>query len=343
MVRDALGDDAVIVATREERGGAAVRVTAAIDPAFEVADHGRSGRAAQADDWLQYDSEQDEHAIAEELTDMLLRHNTPEDVTDNIISCATVVGLENPGVALVAAIEHLFHFRPLPQDIHSKPIMMVGMAGSGKTLAAAKLAARSTMNGLHVGVISCDTVRAGGIDQLKAFTDILQIELKTAGSAKELKTILASMKGYDQVIIDTPACNPFEEQSLKDLAALIEIADIDVHLTLPAGTDSEDAAEAAKKFSYIGVHTLLPTRLDSARRMGSILAAVHSGAMAFGDASNTPKVAEGLMSVTPRSLARLLMPEAYQDSLITGSARNNGFNIADPSSMARKRRTGTSS
>ena len=34
MVRDTLGEDAIIVATREEKGGKAVRVTAAIDPAY---------------------------------------------------------------------------------------------------------------------------------------------------------------------------------------------------------------------------------------------------------------------------------------------------------------------
>ena len=101
MVRDTLGDDAVIVATREERGNAGVHVTAAVEPpAFEL---GRDGAPADAGGWLQYDEEDEEFAVAEELTEVMLRHGAPEDVMDNIISCATVVGLEEPGVALVVA------------------------------------------------------------------------------------------------------------------------------------------------------------------------------------------------------------------------------------------------
>ena len=58
MVRDSLGEDAIIIATREEKGGKSVRVTAAIeedrDIAFEI---GKAGRLAHGDDWLQYDDE----------------------------------------------------------------------------------------------------------------------------------------------------------------------------------------------------------------------------------------------------------------------------------------------
>ncbi|MEM7679700.1 MAG: GTPase [Pseudomonadota bacterium] len=313
MVREALGDDAVIVATREERGGASVRVTAAIDPK----DYNESTLKAGADDdWLQYDSENDEHAIAEELTDTLLRHNTPEDVTDNIISCATVIGLENAGVALTAAIEHLFYFRPLPQARHDQPIMFVGPAGSGKTLAAAKLAARSTMAGLKVGVISCDTVRAGGIDQLRAFTDILQIDLHTAESAKGLHSVLSGLKGFDQIIIDTPACYPFDKDDLIMIEQFLQASNADAHFVMPTGIDAQEAAEIAKAFGHAGVHTLIPTRIDTAKRLGSILAAAHSGSMAFADGGHTSKVADGFTALTPQSLARLLMPSAYRDGVI---------------------------
>lgn len=312
MVRDTLGEDAVIVATREERGGAAVRVTAAVEPAFEL---GRQGTmAAEADEWLQYDDEQDEFAVAEELTDMMLRHNAPEDVMDNILSCATVVGMENPGIALIAALEHLFHFRPLPDRAYKKAMMMIGPPGSGKTLAVAKMAARGAMNDLKIGVISCDTVRAGGVEQLQSFTNLLNIKLRKAGSPQELSDILSSMQGYDQVLIDTPGINPFNMGDIKSIAKLIGVGDVEPNLVMPAGIDAVESGEMARAFAALGVHSLIPTRIDITRRLGSVLAAAHSGSLAFADASNTPKVAEGLFSLTPKSLAKLLMPEAYRDA-----------------------------
>ncbi len=313
MVRDTLGEDAIIVATREEKGGKAVRVTAAIDPtysppAFEISKTG----PANADDWLQYDEEEEESAIAEELTEVMLRHSVPEEVMDHILSCATVVGLEQPSIALIAAIEHLYNFRPLPQKAYKRPIMMVGPPGSGKTLAVAKAAARGVMNGLRVGVISADTVRAGGVEQLAAFTKLLRIDLRKAANPQELSTLLQNLSGFDQIIIDTAGFNPFDTADVKNAARLIGAADIEPYLVLPAGTDADESGEMARVFSAIGVNSLIATRIDIARRLGGVLSAAHYGGMSFADASNTPKVADGLFSLDPKSLAALLMPGAYQ-------------------------------
>lgn len=313
MVRDMLGEDAVIVATREERNAGGVHVTAAIEPAFEL----NKGGAADSNDWLQYDDEQDEFAVAEELTETMLRHSVPEDVMDNIVSCATVIGMENPGIALIAALEHLFHYRPLPTKASKKALMMVGPPGSGKTLAVAKQAARGAMNGLKIGVISCDTVRAGGVEQLQSFTNLLNIDLQKATSPQDLHHILGDMRNLDQVLIDSPGINPFDTDDIRTLAKLLNTDLVDPLMVIPAGIDSEESGEMARAFATLGVHTLIPTRVDIARRLGGILAAAHSGSLAFADASNTPKVADGLFSLTPKSLAKLLMPGAYRNAAKT--------------------------
>lgn len=308
MVRDALGEDAVIVATREQRDGN-IHVTAAVEPNFEIS---RGSQSTAGDDWLQYDDEDEESAIAEEITEAMLRHNVPEDVMDNIISCATVVGLDDPGQALSAAIEHLFQFTPLPQTRVNAPIMIVGMPGAGKTLLVAKMAARSAMNGLKVGVISCDTVRAGGVEQLGAFTKLLKIDLKRAGDAAQLKQAIAALKGCDQILIDTPGINPFSKDDVRMLARLMNAAPMSTYLALQAGTDTEECVELARIFATIGVHSMIPTRIDIARRLGGILAAAHNGNLTLADGSNTPKVANGLFDLSPHGLARLIMPRAFR-------------------------------
>ncbi len=318
MVRDTLGDDAVIVATREERGGN-IHVTAAIEPHFEI----KKGGAAAGDDWLQYDEEEEESAVAEEITESMLRHNVPEDVMDNIISCATVVGLDEPGEALTAAIEHLFSFRPLPKRRTNTAQMFVGTPGSGKTLAVAKLAARSTVEGLKVGVISCDTMRAGGVEQLAAFTNLLKIDLKRANDAKHLKSLLTDMAHYDQILIDTHGINPFDKEDVRTIARLMNAGPITSHLTLQAGTDTEESSEIGRIFSTLGVETMIATRLDIARRLGGLLAAAHNGKLGFLDASNTPKVADGLLGMNAYELSRLLMPRAFRRQT-TPSSHNIG-------------------
>ena len=338
MVRETLGEDAIIVATREEQGGKAVRVTAAIDPAdyddsrygeqsftdpaFET--HGRNAPST-SETWLQYDDEQEESAVAEEITDAMLRHAVPEDVMDQILSCAMVVGFEQPSVAMVAAMEHLFHFKPLPRKASKKALMFVGPPGSGKTLAAAKTAARGAMNGLRVGVISTDTVRAGGYEQLAAFTKLLRVDLKKADSPEMLAKQIAALSDCDQVIIDTAGMNPFNTEDVKKLARLIGAAPIEPYLVLPGGMDADESGEMGRVFSTIGAHTLVPSRIDMARRLGGLLSAAHHGGMAFADASNTPKVADGLFALDPKALSKLLMPAAYRDEGF--AARESDDNI----------------
>ncbi len=310
MVRDNLGENAVIVATREENGGRTVRVTAAIEPGFEIA---QNGRTAAPESWLQYDEEEESGAIAEALTDALIRHSVPAEVADHIISSATVMGLESPGVALVAALEHLFSFDPLPVRPYDKALMMVGPPGSGKTLAVAKMAARGVMNGLRIGVISTDTVRAGGIEQLESFTRLLNINLKRADDPAQLKEILNDMEGIDQVVIDTQGLNPFNTDDIRHIAKMIGVGDVEPVVVMAAGGDCEEMGEMARVFSTLGVRRFLPTRIDIARRLGGLLAAAHQGGLSFSDAGNTPKVADGLIALSPKTLARLIMPGAFND------------------------------
>ena len=323
MVRDTLGEDAVIVATREEQGGKVVRVTAAIDPsdynddtplaggpAFET--HGRE-EPTSSQTWLQYDDEQYETAVAEDITDAMLRHAVPEDVMDQILSCVTIIGFDDTGIALIAAIEHLFNFTPLPEKSYKKAIMLVGPPGSGKTLAAAKIAARGTMKGLNVGVISSDTIRAGGIEQLQSFTNLLNIDLQKAETPSELSNVAARLSACHQTVIDTAGINPFDPESVKDLARLIGATDVEPYLVLPGGIDAEEAGEMARVFATIGVHKLIPSRVDISRRLGGILSAAHQGGMSLADASNTSQVANGFLSLNPKNLAKLLLPSAIRD------------------------------
>ena len=348
MVRDALGEEAIIIATREEDGGKSVRVTAAIEPermhvgaganaaedpeyigrgesdygirkeddmfdeldidgkgpAFEIGNDG----IASADDWLQHDDEDDEAAIVEELTEVMLRHSVPEEVTDQIISCATVLGMNDVYLALSTAIEHLFTFKPIQARPLKKPIMLVGAPGVGKTLTSAKLAARAVMNNMTTTVITTDTLRAGGIEQLQAFTRILKIPLVKATSPAALAKAVDQAKGCDQIIIDTGGANPFNRDDMKALATLAAAADVEPILVMGAGADAEESGEIARVFSTMGVRRMLTTRLDVARRLGGLLNAAHEGGLSFAEMSDTPQVADGLQGLNPKKLSKILMP-----------------------------------
>src|SRR5258707_213756 len=94
-------------------------------------------------------------------------------------------------------------------------------------------------------------------------------------------------------LIDTGGVNPFDANEVRELEQLLRAIDADIVLVMPAGYDCEEAAETAGVFYRAGAHRLLVTRLDAARRLGSVLVAADSARLKFCDFSVTPHVAVG--------------------------------------------------
>lgn len=307
MIRDALGEEAIIVSTQEDKKG--VHVTAALeqydDLGFEIGSKDRG-----EDSWLQYDQEiDDEDAVAEEITDVLLKHAVPAELIDMTVSTALGLGLSNPRIALMASFEQLYRFDPLPEKGKCKPLMVVGIPGAGKTLAIAKLATRAVVNDVNVAVITTDVKRAGGVAQLEAFTKLLGVELVKVRKPEEMKEALDKLSKADQILIDMPGMNPFDSTDMHELARFIGSADVMPVLVCQAGLDADEAGEIAHAFSMLGVERILPTRLDLARRLGGLLSAAHKGGMSFADGSHTEAVADGLTELNAENLTDFFVPK----------------------------------
>lgn len=305
QVRQVLGDDAIIVATREEPGGG-VRLTAAIDDSDPVSvsppEAGQyRGRGPAPPHRPPVD-------IIDLVADALIRHGTPASVSERLLETIENYDSADPLVALGAALDAVYRFEPLPEGRAPRPIMLIGPPGAGKTLTVAKLATRAVLAGRRPGVITTDTARAGGVHQLQAFTRLLKIRLLAVEDPAALADALTVHHGAEQIIIDSAGRNPFDPEDMADLGAFIAAADIEPVLVLPSGADAVESAETASAFHILGAKRLLLTRLDLSRRLGSVLATAYQANMTFCDIGNTYKVVDGLAPLNPISLARLMMP-----------------------------------
>lgn len=324
MVREALGEDAIIIATRED--GKSVHVTAALDdtytpvtPRSRLKDEDFEPHQKQSannpsldtplNEWLQYDDEdQQDSDFTETLFECLLKHGVPEDILDQILSHAGMMPVDDPRMALMGAFDNMFDFAPLPQTAYKKALMFVGPPGAGKTMTVAKHATRLVMNDLTPIVITADTMRAGGIEQLQSLTKLLGVKLHRADNAMDITKLLTSLPKGDQVLIDTAGYNPFDPRDVKLLASLIASGDIEPILVLPAAMDADESGEMARVYAGIGVRRFVPSRVDIARRLGGLLTAAYRGNLAFADISATPKVADGLTPASSRDLAHRILP-----------------------------------
>ena len=298
LVRQELGDDAIIVSTQRAAGSKGVRITAALEPA--------DADLAVAEML----SESTESTAAEAVRAALAEHGVPPKVADRMVNAARTAEINDPTLACAAALEAGFNFAHLPEHGAPRPFMLVGPNGSGKSIAVAKLAARSVLKQRQVGVITCDNIRAGAVEQLAAFTSILEIDLMRARGPEALARIVESTNGlFDLIVIDSPGLNPFKQSDMDYLQALVEAADVEPVLVMAAGGDAMEAGEIGEAFAGIGATRLFASRLDTTRRLGAILACAEAGQMAFCDVSASPHVASGISPISAISLARLIMPQ----------------------------------
>lgn len=315
-VREQLGDDAIIVSTQRGPNGRGVRVTAALDtpdpmvdepfppPAPARAPRGRTAATAEPAD--------EESDVLDVLGAELDAHGVPGRHAERLLRAAEALGIDDPLLALAGALDAIYAFAPLPDFKLPERIALVGPPGAGKTLAAAKIATRAVMGRRRLNVVSTDCVRAGATDQLAAFTRILKLDLRIADGPEALGEVLGECHPERGTVIDTAGANPFDTEEIELLAELVQTADAEPVLVLPAGGDVYESADIARAFSEIGANRMITTRLDMTRRLGGPLVAAQVAHLRFADVSVSTSAADGLTPLNPVSLSRLLLPH-YAD------------------------------
>jgi flagellar biosynthesis protein FlhF len=299
-VREALGDRAIIVATRDDEAGG-IRVTAAIDE--------KTTDANAATPQIALDQNGQGSELIEIIARALLEHQTTHTLAERLLSTATQFANEEPVVALAAAFDTHFRFAPLPDQGPCKPLLFVGPPGAGKTLCCAKLATKAIIEKRAVSVITTDTQRAGGIEQLAAFTRLLELDLIESEDPHALREAILMQPADSLIFIDSPGGNPFDESDRRATEALIAAAQGEATLVLPADMDSDEAIDAARLYQELGVNRLLFTRLDMTKRLGHLLRTSFETRLPLANYANTASVTLAPLPFNPVSMSRLLLPK----------------------------------
>jgi flagellar biosynthesis protein FlhF len=193
--------------------------------------------------------------------------------------------------------------------------MLVGPCGCGKTIAVAKMAVKAKISGKRVTVITTDIKRAGAIEQLEAFTKILELDLIKVRKPDLLKRMIEESRlSSDLILIDSPGVNPFLKSDMDLLFEMLKDTDgLEPILTLSVGQDAYETSEIAGIFRRLGCHRILSTRLDLSRRLGNVLWAAQSNGYALTDVGISPHVSEALCPLNAKSLAELLLLETRKE------------------------------
>ena len=158
-------------------------------------------------------------------------------------------------------------------------IMLVGIQGSGKTTAAAKLARYFQKRGLKTAIVCADTYRPGAYAQLQQLADRINVPLY--GNPKEKNPVKIALEGLklfkdkDIIIVDTAGRHKEEKELIKEMKMLEKNVKPDEIMLVIDGTIGQQAMVQAKAFNEATpIGSILVTKLDGSARGGGALSAV---------------------------------------------------------------------
>jgi len=158
-------------------------------------------------------------------------------------------------------------------------VLLVGLQGSGKTTAAAKLALYYKKLGFKPLLVALDVYRPAAIKQLHVVgsqvgVDVFSIEQEGITPLEILKKANqeARDKGYSLVIYDTAGRTTVDDEMMSEAVGLKNALEFDEVLLVIDSMTGQDAVSTAKSFNEsVGITGCIITKLDGDARGGAAL------------------------------------------------------------------------
>ena len=307
-IKQEMGSDALILTTRSIRehsgwngGGASkVEITAAIDPAANNIENVSKAVTPKAtcelpgfDDEVEPDmksllysllsqTERAQYLGLKSYQFELFSHLAANGLNERIIAkIFSKISSEGDSPTLlrskfVETMKRVLVCRGGIETSNGKPpkkVVLVGPTGAGKTTTISKIAADLIYRQKKkVALVSLDTFRVGGIEQLEIYGDIMNIPVETAQDRTGLEECVRRHFDKDVILIDTMGRCHKDHTYSGQLSEVFEgLGEVETHLVLSVGSYEKQFIESYKQFSPLGINRVLFTKLDEGLNFGSML------------------------------------------------------------------------
>ena len=198
-------------------------------------------------------------------------------------------------------------------------ISIVGPTGVGKTTTVAKLAAKfAQLHGAEqVALISTDTYRIGGFQQLETYGKIIGCQVKLAKDASSLEQILSAFSNKKLVLIDTAGMGQRDLRLAEHLSSLVSNSRVRIrnYLVLSANTQANVMQENVERFKKIPLCGCIYTKLDESLSIGEIISTSIQNGLPIGYLTDGQRVPEDIKVANAGKLVSLAEKMASKSSI----------------------------
>jgi flagellar biosynthesis protein FlhF len=192
---------------------------------------------------------------------------------------------------------------------------LVGPTGVGKTTTTAKLAARAVVRygADKVALVTTDSYRIGAHEQLKIYGKILGVSVHAVRDTEDLKLTLSGLKHKHLVLIDTMGVGQ-RDSRVAEQAQMFDAVGVQRLLLLNATSSGGTLDDVVKMYGGSGVIGCIPTKLDEAVTLGTVLDVVVRHKLTMHYIASGQRVPEDLYEVNLEYLLHRTFKDAAKAS-----------------------------
>lgn len=188
---------------------------------------------------------------------------------------------------------------PVVEEHFEQFHLFMGPSGSGKTTTMIKYASDLVLNHKkRVALISTDTIKIGADEQMKIYSQILNLPYISIRSEADWYKIIPYLNQVDHVLVDFASLNLKASDELRYIKKMAPpvTESLRTHLVLSAMAKDADLTETYRRYQELNVSDVIFTSLDEASMHGNIYN--------FTRQTNAPLFAFGIGSRTPEDFER---------------------------------------
>jgi flagellar biosynthesis protein FlhF len=248
-------------------------------------------------------------SISKKLSVMIANHFT--DHTD-------------PELVFTKAQEMLVKVLPITDDNLLETggiVALVGPTGVGKTTTIAKLAAKFILKhgSSQVALITTDNYRIGAHDQLNTYGRILNVPVRVASSAGELRNLINGFADKRLILIDTAGMSQRDMKLVEQINTLQQNElSIRSYLVMSAATEYKAMNAIIKAFAVFDPQASILTKLDEAVTIGSAISSIIEHNLPLSFITDGQQVPEDIHNAHARSLIEYCVTELNAESDFNG-------------------------